>query len=153
MIEQLDIETVTQNKVIGVFARNDAHPALCGAGIGAFAWFYNYNELAEYFNGFVLQECLLMRFDESEHEKVTEFVTQLSEQYLVNTHNNALFIEKYNQAFEGVEQIDWIGTFNDLKNSKKEWCQGVRKFILDYSGPVEEEHIEHFIDELSTYGF
>jgi len=34
--------TITDDSNIGMSAANDAHPNVCGAGMGIFVWFDNY---------------------------------------------------------------------------------------------------------------
>jgi hypothetical protein len=137
---------------VGIFSRNDAPAPFCGAGYGSLCWFNNYQEMANFFRGFLLHECLLIHMDETEHSKVVSFIEKLAENVESTSPQLEKVIKLYNDAFKGIDQIDWIGTFEQLCTSHGKWECDVREFVIGNKDVIQNDYRESFSDEILTYG-
>lgn len=137
---------------VGIFARNDAPASFCGAGSGGFSWFNDYKEMADFFRGFMLHECLLRHIDESEHESAINFIDKLASNMDSNSPDLLRIIELYNDTFKGIDQIEWIGTFEGLCASDEAWESKVREFVNGDASVITADGIEAFSDDIMTYG-
>lgn len=137
---------------VGIFSRNDAPAAFCGAGSGSLCWFNDYVEMAEFVRGFLLHECLLTQFEESENPKVIEFIEQIAENLESESRDLEKCIRHYNKAFKGIDQIEWIGTFDQLCISNGSWESSVREFVNDDGDIISSNNRMAFAEAIMTYG-
>lgn len=137
---------------VGIFSRNDAPAVFCGAGSGGLYWFNNYSEMAEFFRGFLFHECLLIHIEEAECKSAKAFIEKLAENLQSESRNIEEVISLYNEAFKGIDQIEWIGTFEQLCVSNGTWESDVREFINGEKDTIPNSERESFSDEIITYG-
>lgn len=137
---------------IGMFARNDFPADQCGAGIGLFVWFDSYQGLAEHLNNFILTECLLPHITEDNHVHASGLVHALSEMLCEEVPNLEYVIQQYNNAFEGVDVIEWIGTFGELCVSNSSWAKDIRNFTMESENAIIWTDREKFIEAIEHFG-
>ena len=144
---------ITDDSNIGMFAANDAHPSVCGAGMGMFVWFDNYEELAQYLTTFVLNECILPQVDTAEHDHVRELMQALAKLIRHPSPNIENFKKQYNTLFKGIDQVYWLGTFAELCTSDTPWVKDLRLYTMDSDAPITVENRARFIEQVAAYGF
>lgn len=137
---------------VGIFARNDAPAPFCGAGSGGFYWFNNYQEMAQFFRGFMVHECLLRHIDESEHAAAINFIDKLASNLEGDSPNLTRIIELYNDTLKGIDQIEWIGSFEALCSSNDKWETELREFVNGDSDAIAANGLKEFSDNIMTYG-
>jgi len=66
-------------------------------------------------------------------------------------------IDRLNEQISD-QTITWIGTLDDLRSSKAEWCRELRESFREHDvedpsdGPITDDELEDFLEMLTEYG-
>jgi hypothetical protein len=110
----------------GLFSWGDAPPA-CGGGVGGFQWFESLAQLLEFITDW--SPATYMTFDEE-----AEWLSQRDRLQTIASQWNrdpAGTLEKLNAELKGLLQIDWIGSWNDLKAGNEAFSIRVRNAFAE----------------------
>ena len=143
----------------GLFAWGDAPPA-CGGGVGAFQWFETLEDLMEFITDWSAAEY--MSFDnEAEWLEQRQCLRSIVSQWQADPVST---VQNLNKELKGLIQIDWIGSFAELKAGKVDFSRRIQEAFTDYhlsevssstsENPEKEaQAAEHsFIRFLAEYG-
>lgn len=144
----------------GMFSYGDA-PGALGGGFGAFAWFDDRASLLSF-----VEDVLPFSPRGPGNEDpipVADAVAAVIE----DIRRNALPLEqgrqKLNEELVGCSQIEWWGTFRELRGGvspySRELIKSFRQHIMDEENikdvsvdPVRDKELDDFKDYISTYG-
>ena len=143
----------------GLFTWGDAPPA-CGGGVGAFQWYESIEELIEFITDW--SAAGYMTFDdEAEWLEQRQCLRTIASQWHANPETT---IQNLNTELKGLLQIDWIGTFTELKAANdafgsriqeafnEDQVSGLNANTDSFSGEDAGKAEDAFIKFLSEYG-
>ena len=143
----------------GLFAWGDAPPA-CGGGVGAFQWYESIEELIEFITDW--SAAGYMTFDdEAEWLEQRQCLRAIASQWHANPETT---IQNLNTELKGLLQIDWIGTFAQLKAANDAFASRIQEAFNEdqvsvlnansdsFSGEDTRKAEDAFIKYLSEYG-
>jgi len=141
----------------GLYFWRDAPPA-CGGGSGCFQWFESVEAALAYISDF--SPALYITFDdEQEWISLNQTLSEIAKGFTADPQGT---IDAFNIELKGLLQIDWIGSFKDLKASSSGFCSRIRQWFWDGKGEelpsngdrhVSDTDVEAFILFLENYGF
>jgi hypothetical protein len=140
----------------GLYFWGDAPPA-CGGGSGCFQWFESVDAALAYISDF--SPALYKTFDdEQEWLSLNQTLREIAKEF---TADQQATIDAFNIELKGLLQIDWIGSFEDLKSKNSESCSKIRQWFWDekdeelpFNGDrhVSDTDADAFILFLENYG-
>ena len=144
----------------GMFSYGDA-PGALGGGFGVFAWFDDRASLLSFV------ENVLPFSPRGPGNEDPIPVADAVASIIEDIRRNALSLEQgrqiLNKELEGCSQIEWLGTFRELRGGVSPYSRGLiksfRQNLMDEENfkdvstdPVADEELDEFKDYLSTYG-
>lgn len=141
----------------GFFAYGDASPAI-GGGMGGFSWFSSKSAMLEFISS-VLPFSPPGQSNRDPLAVAVE-VEAVTKQLKSNGIDQEVARKKLNRILKSFSQIEWVGTFQDLKGGQSPYA---RKLIMDFrrqndikisTKPVEVSRSElaDFKEFLDQYG-
>ena len=145
----------------GLFAWGDAPPA-CGGGVGAFQWFATLEELMEFITDWSAAGYLTFDDEEDWHQQQPRLRSLAKHWH----ENPAATLLELNQELKGLLQIDWIGTYQDLKSADDAFGRRIQEAFAEEQAVPESKAVdmtdtaaqhnseteEAFVAFLATYG-
>lgn len=108
----------------GYFHYGDG-PAAAGGGVGAFHWFPSQKALLNHFaQHLVFQSCGPASSDPFEVERNVRGILQVFQE---QQHSWSWLIKELNTALRRYSQLEWIGTFRDLKQGTNDYEVKLRR--------------------------
>lgn len=141
---------------LGFYSYGDASPAV-GGGVGCFTWFDGPDAMLKFIQN-------VLPFCPPGPASKDHLLTQGDVKALIEAHlaGKSTFEElrlKLNKVLKSYSQIEWIGSFRELRTGTGEFAvELIRSFRDDDDEegsdviPVEAEEVPHFIDFLGEYG-
>ncbi|WP_348826915.1 hypothetical protein [Halomonas sp. RT37] len=144
----------------GMFSYGDA-PAALGGGFGAFAWFEDRASMLKF-----IEEVLPFSPRGPDNRDPLPIMDAVSA-VIKDIRNDSLSLEqgreKLNKELEGCSQIEWWGTFRELRGGISPYSRKLinkfRQHLTDdenineiSTGPISDNELAEFKDYLMTYG-
>lgn len=121
----------------GFFQYGDA-PASCGGGIGVLQWFASLEELLTFVSDY--SPAMYCTFDEEEEwNELRDSLRSIASGFRDDPQS---CIELLNIELKSLLQITWIGSYDELIQSSKSFCCGVRGW---YRNNYDESSAEHSV--------
>ena len=158
-LAQLSAERSPQTHTWGMFSWGDA-PGAIGGGVGCFQWFDSCEELLSFLTDY--SPALYMSFEQKKdwftfRDRLRLIAASIEDEPMGG-------LDAFNNSLKGLLQIDWIGRFEELCASDKDFCCKLRVWfrnnadtdetsIVASNAPIQPEEIEAFCEMLREYGF
>ena len=140
----------------GFFSYSDA-PGAIGGGFGSFVWFENKNETLDFISKTLPFSPPGQR--DLNWPKVASETKKIVAKMRANKINDLNGIEQLNEVLKTFSQIEWIGTFDELKNGSHPYAKNIREEYRSDNGIEEDNDVSisktyeaSFREFIETYG-
>jgi hypothetical protein len=137
----------------GFYACDDG-PAPAANGSGPFCWFENREKMCEFLRQYPLltQSRLKLQADEINHvSTIADAVRKLVSEFEETKSDKETAIGAFNNALQGIEQISWWGTLQDLISSDHPFAEDLRQRFQSVADVEPSAHSPEFIEFLQEY--
>jgi hypothetical protein len=140
----------------GYYSYNDLPVPFCGSGTGGFSWFSSQDEAIEFFLDVDLAEHWLSPARSDQAAERLQQVREIVASRETWTPFEATVAE-INGVLEGLVQLGWWNTFDDLQSGDCEFARSVREFhwsMQDQDGDraIPDTDADGFAESLWEYG-
>jgi hypothetical protein len=140
----------------GYYSYSDLPGPFCGSGTGGFCWFHSQDEAVAFFLDVDLAGHWL---SPARGDRAAEQLQQVRE-IVASREAWKPFegsISQVNEALRGLVQLQWWGTFDELRSEDGEFARSVREFywsMQDQEGHrgIPESDADEFSESLWEYG-